>query len=62
MYSSMMDISSISNYNPGAAANRVASEACVQARNEGRDLSREGGDVIREACWRNRSSSNKRHY
>nr|AEW12993.1 ribulose-1,5-bisphosphate carboxylase/oxygenase large subunit [Strombomonas acuminata] len=33
---------------PGAAANRVASEACV--RNEGRDLSREGGDVIREAC------------
>ena len=35
---------------PGAAANRVASEACVQARNEGRDLSREGGDVIREAC------------
>lgn len=28
----------------------MASEACVQARNEGRDLSREGGDVIREAC------------
>lgn len=22
----------------------------MQARNEGRDLSREGGDVIREAC------------
>ena len=35
---------------PGAAANRVACEACVQARNEGCDLSREGGDVIREAC------------
>nr|YP_010700482.1 ribulose-1,5-bisphosphate carboxylase/oxygenase, large subunit [Strombomonas costata]WCH63621.1 ribulose-1,5-bisphosphate carboxylase/oxygenase, large subunit [Strombomonas costata] len=35
---------------PGAAANRVASEACVQARNEGRDPSREGGDIIREAC------------
>jgi ribulose-bisphosphate carboxylase large chain len=35
---------------PGAAANRVALEACVQARNEGRDLVREGGDVIREAC------------
>jgi ribulose-bisphosphate carboxylase large chain len=35
---------------PGAAANRVALEACTQARNEGRDLAREGGDVIRNAC------------
>jgi ribulose-bisphosphate carboxylase large chain len=35
---------------PGAAANRVALEACVQARNEGRDLAREGGDVMRAAC------------
>nr|YP_009193422.1 ribulose-1,5-bisphosphate carboxylase/oxygenase large subunit [Takakia lepidozioides]UPM51648.1 ribulose-1,5-bisphosphate carboxylase/oxygenase large subunit [Takakia lepidozioides]BAG50118.1 ribulose-1,5-bisphosphate carboxylase/oxygenase large subunit [Takakia lepidozioides]BAI66345.1 ribulose-1,5-bisphosphate carboxylase/oxygenase large subunit [Takakia lepidozioides] len=35
---------------PGAVANRVASEACVQARNEGRDLAREGNEVIREAC------------
>jgi ribulose-bisphosphate carboxylase large chain len=35
---------------PGATANRVALEACVQARNEGRNLMREGGDVIREAC------------
>ena len=35
---------------PGAAANRVALEACIQARNEGRDLAREGGDVIRAAC------------
>jgi ribulose-bisphosphate carboxylase large chain len=35
---------------PGAAANRVALEACVQARNEGRDLAREGGEVIRSAC------------
>jgi ribulose-bisphosphate carboxylase large chain len=35
---------------PGATANRVALEACVQARNEGRDLMREGGDIIREAC------------
>ena len=35
---------------PGATANRVALEACVQARNEGRDLTREGGDIIREAC------------
>jgi ribulose-bisphosphate carboxylase large chain len=35
---------------PGAAANRCALEACTQARNEGRDLAREGGDIIREAC------------
>jgi hypothetical protein len=28
----------------------VALEACTQARNEGRDLAREGGDVIRAAC------------
>jgi len=35
---------------PGACANRVALEACTQARNEGRDLAREGGDVIRAAA------------
>jgi ribulose-bisphosphate carboxylase large chain len=35
---------------PGATANRVALEACVQARNEGRNLAREGNDVLREAC------------
>ncbi|AGY56915.1 form I ribulose bisphosphate carboxylase large subunit [Gloeobacter kilaueensis] len=35
---------------PGATANRVALEACVQARNEGRNLMREGGDIIREAA------------
>ncbi|KAH0439553.1 hypothetical protein IEQ34_024044 [Dendrobium chrysotoxum] len=34
---------------PGAVANRVALEACVQARNEGRDLAREGNDILREA-------------
>ncbi|KAG0469887.1 hypothetical protein HPP92_016587 [Vanilla planifolia] len=34
---------------PGAVANRVALEACVQARNEGRDLALEGNDIIREA-------------
>ncbi|OAY78587.1 Ribulose bisphosphate carboxylase large chain [Ananas comosus] len=34
---------------PGAVANRVALEACVQARNEGRDLAREGAEIIREA-------------
>ncbi|KAL4181128.1 hypothetical protein AMTRI_Chr12g269710 [Amborella trichopoda] len=33
----------------GAVANRVALEVCVQARNEGRDLAREGNKVIREA-------------
>nr|AOG17659.1 ribulose-1,5-bisphosphate carboxylase/oxygenase large subunit [Limnothrix sp. KNUA012] len=35
---------------PGATANRVALEACVQARNEGRNLMREGGDILREAA------------
>jgi ribulose 1,5-bisphosphate carboxylase large subunit (EC 4.1.1.39) len=35
---------------PGATANRVALEACIQARNEGRSLAREGNDVIREAA------------
>uniref|UniRef100_A0A251VF71 Ribulose bisphosphate carboxylase large chain n=1 Tax=Helianthus annuus TaxID=4232 RepID=A0A251VF71_HELAN len=34
---------------PGAVANRVALEACVQARNEGRDLATEGNEIIREA-------------
>ncbi|MDG6777280.1 form I ribulose bisphosphate carboxylase large subunit [Thiomicrorhabdus sp. zzn3] len=34
----------------GAAANRVALEACVKARNEGRDLEREGGDILRDAA------------
>ncbi|WP_404379571.1 form I ribulose bisphosphate carboxylase large subunit [Caenispirillum salinarum] len=34
----------------GAAANRVALEACVQARNEGRDLEREGKDVLTNAA------------
>ena len=34
----------------GATANRVALEACVQARNEGRSLASEGGDVIRSAA------------
>jgi ribulose-bisphosphate carboxylase large chain len=35
---------------PGAVANRVALEACIQARNEGRNLASEGGDVIRAAA------------
>ena len=34
----------------GAAANRVALEACVKARNEGRDLEREAGDILRDAA------------
>ncbi|GAB2288720.1 hypothetical protein Dimus_023035 [Dionaea muscipula] len=34
---------------PGAVANRVALEACVHARNEGRDLACEGNEIIRKA-------------
>ncbi|CAD6252410.1 unnamed protein product [Miscanthus lutarioriparius] len=34
----------------GAAANRVALEACVQARNQGRDLAHEGNEIIKVAC------------
>ncbi len=34
----------------GATANRVALEACIKARNEGRDLMREGGHILREAA------------
>ena len=34
----------------GAAANRVALEACVKARNEGRDLEKEGRDILTEAA------------
>ncbi|KAG8478856.1 hypothetical protein CXB51_028703 [Gossypium anomalum] len=33
----------------GAVANRIALEACVQARNEGRDLACKGNEIIREA-------------
>lgn len=34
----------------GAAANRVALEACVKARNEGRDLEKEGKDILTQAA------------
>jgi len=34
----------------GAAANRVALEACVQARNEGRDVERDGKEILTEAA------------
>jgi len=34
----------------GGAANRVALEACTEARNQGRDLEVEGADVLREAA------------
>jgi ribulose-bisphosphate carboxylase large chain len=34
----------------GASANRVALEAVVQARNEGRDLEREGKDILQQAA------------
>ncbi|KAL8229852.1 hypothetical protein R6Q57_014752 [Mikania cordata] len=37
---------------PGAVANQVALEACVQTRNEGRDLATKGNEIIREdAKW-----------
>jgi ribulose-bisphosphate carboxylase large chain len=35
---------------PGAAANRVAVEACVQARNQGRDLERDGKEILSAAA------------
>jgi ribulose-bisphosphate carboxylase large chain len=34
----------------GACANRVALEACVKARNEGRDLEKEGKDILNAAA------------
>ena len=34
----------------GAAANRVALEACVKARNAGREIEREGRDILMEAA------------
>jgi ribulose-bisphosphate carboxylase large chain len=34
----------------GASANRVALEAVIQARNEGRDLEREGRDILEQAA------------
>jgi len=34
----------------GAAANRVALEACVAARNQGRELEKEGKDILAEAA------------
>ncbi|CAI9294936.1 unnamed protein product [Lactuca saligna] len=34
---------------PGAVANRVALEACVQARNKGHDITTKGNEIIREA-------------
>ena len=34
----------------GAAANRVALEACVQARNEGRPIEKEGREILTAAA------------
>jgi len=34
----------------GAAANRVALEACVKARNEGRNLEAESSDIMTQAA------------
>jgi ribulose-bisphosphate carboxylase large chain len=39
----------------GAEANRVALEAMIKARNEGRDYLREGGDILKAAAKHNRS-------
>ena len=36
----------------GATANRVATEAMIKARNEGRDVAREGEDILRAAARR----------
>jgi ribulose-bisphosphate carboxylase large chain len=36
----------------GAAANRVALEAMIKARNEGRDFMREGDDILKAAAKR----------
>jgi ribulose-bisphosphate carboxylase large chain len=36
----------------GATANRVATEAMIKARNEGRDFFAEGGDILRDAARR----------
>jgi ribulose-bisphosphate carboxylase large chain len=38
----------------GAAANRVALEAMIKARNEGRDYMREGDDILKAAAKRSR--------
>jgi ribulose-bisphosphate carboxylase large chain len=34
----------------GAAANRVALEACIEARNQGRQVEREGRDILAAAA------------
>ena len=34
----------------GAAANRVALEACVEARNQGRELEKEGKEILQQAA------------
>jgi ribulose-bisphosphate carboxylase large chain len=34
----------------GATANRVATEAMIKARNEGRDFAREGEAILRDAA------------
>src|SRR5487761_19199 len=39
----------------GAIANRVALEAMIQARNEGRDYMKEGGDILRKASKHSRA-------
>jgi len=38
----------------GATANRVALEAMIKARNEGRDYRREGDDILKAAAKKSR--------
>jgi ribulose-bisphosphate carboxylase large chain len=42
----------------GAEANRVALEAMIKARNEGRDFYREGPDILKKAASCNRALDN----
>ncbi len=44
----------------GAAANRVALEACVAARNQGRDIEKEGKDILTKAAA-NQPGTEDRH-
>ena len=39
----------------GAEANRVAVEAMIKARNEGRDIYKEGPDILKKVASRNRA-------
>ena len=46
----MPDLIGINVNAAGAAANRVALEACVEARNQGRAIEKEGKDILTAAA------------